>query len=93
METGRVRLEVTMGTTISDVAVKFDEAAFKGIIHYRVVNGFLNLNSLPSPSSRFPSLLKTEMSYPELRLINFVSALSTPCKKEHPVQVFHSLQE
>ncbi|BAP32408.1 uncharacterized protein CHSO_3371 [Chryseobacterium sp. StRB126] len=29
LETGRVRSEITIRATISDVAVKFDEAAFK----------------------------------------------------------------
>ncbi|MBP2615777.1 hypothetical protein [Chryseobacterium jejuense] len=67
-------MEVTIGATISDVAVKFDEAVFKGIINDRVVSAFFNLNSLPSPSSRLPYLLKTEMSYPELRFIKFYYA-------------------
>ncbi|BAP32108.1 amino acid adenylation [Chryseobacterium sp. StRB126] len=47
------RLEVTIGTTISDVAVKFDEEVFKGIIHYRVVSVFLTSAHFPLPALGF----------------------------------------
>ncbi|WP_045498711.1 hypothetical protein [Chryseobacterium sp. StRB126] len=53
LEAGRERLEVTIGTTISDVAVKFDEAVFKGIIHYRVVSVFLTSAHFPLPVPGF----------------------------------------